>query len=71
MVSKMDEILNVKIPEDFVYEGISGLSLEVVEKLSKIRPKNLFQASQISGITPASIDILHLYIHLRSKNDKK
>lgn len=71
MVSKMDEILNVKIPEDFVYEGISGLSLEVVEKLSKFRPKNLFQASQISGITPASIDILHLYIHLRSKNDQK
>ncbi|WP_305862961.1 tRNA uridine-5-carboxymethylaminomethyl(34) synthesis enzyme MnmG [Helicobacter cholecystus] len=71
MVSKMDEILSVEIPKDFVYEGISGLSLEVVEKLSKIRPKNLFQASQISGITPASIDILHLYIHLRSKSDQK
>ncbi|RDU68769.1 tRNA uridine-5-carboxymethylaminomethyl(34) synthesis enzyme MnmG [Helicobacter cholecystus] len=71
MVSKMDEILSVEIPKDFVYEGISGLSLEVVEKLSKIHPKNLFQASQISGITPASIDILHLYIHLRSKSDQK
>ncbi|MCE3046558.1 tRNA uridine-5-carboxymethylaminomethyl(34) synthesis enzyme MnmG [Helicobacter kayseriensis] len=66
-IAKMDEILKVKIPQDFVYEGISGLSLEVVEKLQKHRPSNLFQASQISGITPASIDILHLYIHLRSK----
>lgn len=66
-IAKMDEILSVKIPEDFVYDGISGLSLEVIEKLNKHRPINLFQASQISGITPASIDILHLYIHLRSK----
>lgn len=70
-IAKMDETLSVKIPEDFVYEGISGLSLEVIEKLEKHRPNNLFQASQISGITPASIDILHLYIHLRSKGGQK
>ncbi|WP_034584260.1 tRNA uridine-5-carboxymethylaminomethyl(34) synthesis enzyme MnmG [Helicobacter pametensis] len=66
-IAKMDEILKVKIPQDFIYDDISGLSLEVIEKLNKHRPINLFQASQISGITPASIDILHLYIHLRSK----
>lgn len=69
-IAKMDEILSIKIPQDFVYEGISGLSLEVVEKLQKHRPSNLFQASQISGITPASLDVLHLHIHLRSKNFK-
>lgn len=67
MIAKMDEILKVKIPSDFVYEGISGLNQEALEKLQKHRPKNLFEASQISGITPASIDILHLYIHLRNQ----
>lgn len=66
-IAKMDEVLRVKIPKDFVYQGISGLSLEVIEKLEKHRPSNLFEASQISGITPASLDILHLYIHLRNK----
>lgn len=66
-IAKMDEVLKVKIPKDFVYQGISGLSLEVIEKLEKYRPDNLFEASQISGITPASLDILHLYIHLRNK----
>ncbi|ANV97521.1 tRNA uridine(34) 5-carboxymethylaminomethyl synthesis enzyme MnmG [Helicobacter enhydrae] len=67
-VKQMHKTLQVKIPSDFVYQGISGLSLEVIEKLEKHRPENLFEASQISGITPASLDILHLYIHLREKN---
>ncbi|MDO7252775.1 tRNA uridine-5-carboxymethylaminomethyl(34) synthesis enzyme MnmG [Helicobacter cappadocius] len=64
-ISKMNEMLEVQIPEGFVFDGIPGLSLEVVEKLNKFRPKSLFNASQISGITPASLDVLHLYIHLR------
>lgn len=64
-VSKMNEMLEVCIPEGFVFDGIPGLSLEVVEKLNKFRPKTLFAASAISGITPASLDVLHLYIHLR------
>ncbi|PAF53477.1 tRNA uridine-5-carboxymethylaminomethyl(34) synthesis enzyme MnmG [Helicobacter sp. 13S00482-2] len=64
-ISKMNEMLQVEIPEDFVFDGIPGLSLEVVEKLNKFRPKTLFNASRISGITPASLDVLHLYIHLR------
>ena len=69
-VANMNEMLKVEIPQDFDYNGISGLSLEVVEKLSKARPTTLFGASQISGITPASLDVLHLYIHLRYKNHK-
>jgi len=66
-IEKMEEMLKVIIPEDFVFEGISGLSLEVVEKLKRYAPKTLFAASQISGITPASLEVLHLYIYLRSK----
>ncbi|WP_288547059.1 tRNA uridine-5-carboxymethylaminomethyl(34) synthesis enzyme MnmG [uncultured Helicobacter sp.] len=64
-IQNMHAMLQVKIPEDFIYSGISGLSLEVIEKLSTHRPSTLFEASQISGITPASIDVIHLYIHLR------
>ena len=66
-IDKMKEMLKVKIPEDFVYDDISGLSREVIEKLNKFRPTTLFQASEISGITPAAIDIIHLYINLRKK----
>lgn len=66
-IKNMRSMLEVKIPPNFVYEGISGLSLEVIEKLSACKPATLFEASQISGITPASLDVLHLYIHLRTK----
>ncbi|MGX2972829.1 tRNA uridine-5-carboxymethylaminomethyl(34) synthesis enzyme MnmG [Helicobacter sp. T3_23-1059] len=66
-VANSNEMLKLKIPQDFEYKGISGLSLEVIEKLSKVRPSTLFEASQISGITPASLDVLHLHIHLRNK----
>ena len=48
------------IPEDFVYEGIPGLSREVVQKLEEIRPLTLGQASRISGVTPSAITILML-----------
>lgn len=66
-VEQMEQMLQVKIPEDFIFDGIAGLSLEVVEKLNKFRPATLFHASNISGITPAGLDVLHLYIHLHHK----
>ena len=68
-IDKMKEMLSVKIPDDFEYKGIPGLSREVVEKLEKFRPPTLFAASEISGVTPAAIDIIHLYINMR-KNKK-
>ena len=66
-ILKMDEMLKIKIPQDFDYKKISGLSNEVVEKLLKANPPTLFSASQISGITPASIEILNVYIKMRQK----
>ena len=66
-IQKMKDMLKVKIPEDFEYEGIPGLSIEVIEKLTAIRPTTLFQASEISGVTPAAIDIVHMYINIREK----
>ena len=57
----------MKIPENFEYKSIPGLSNEVVEKLEKFRPPTLFNASEISGITPASLDILHMYLNVNSQ----
>ncbi|MDD5496687.1 MAG: hypothetical protein PHP46_06275, partial [Candidatus Omnitrophica bacterium] len=48
--------------ETIDYKKISGLSSEIREKLSKIRPANLGQASRISGVTPAAVSILMVYL---------
>lgn len=61
-VEKMKGLLDIKIPTDLDFKTISGLSNEVVEKLIKFAPPTLAAASNISGITPAAIDILHIAI---------
>lgn len=66
-IANLDSTLAVAIPSDFVFDKIPGLSAEVVEKLNKFRPKTLREALAISGVTMASIDVLHLYIHLQEK----
>jgi tRNA uridine 5-carboxymethylaminomethyl modification enzyme len=66
-VNKMKEMLRVKIPEGFDFAKVSGLSNEIVEKLTKINPPTLFNASEISGVTPASLEILHIYIKMAQK----
>ena len=66
-IQKMKALNELKIPENFDFKAISGLSNEVVEKLTKIRPPTLFAASNISGITPAALDILHIYIKKQNK----
>ena len=66
-IEKMKDMMDVKIPENFDFRSISGLSNEVVEKLEKFAPPTLFAASEISGITPAAIDILHIYIKINER----
>ena len=61
-VEKMKGLLNIKIPNDLDFKTISGLSNEVIEKLIKFAPPTLAAASNLSGITPAAIDILHIAI---------
>ncbi len=67
LIDNMDKMLSIQIPDNFNYE-IPSLSLEIIEKLKKFTPKSLFEASEISGITPASLEVLQLYIHLHHKN---
>ena len=66
-IDKMHEMLKVKIPQDFDYSIVQGLSNEIKEKLSLATPPNLQSALLISGITPAAIEILHVYIKMKQK----
>ena len=65
--AQVDELKRLevkKIPKDIDYKAITNLRLEAIEKLEKIRPENVGQASRISGVSPADISVL--LIHLRS-----
>jgi len=57
-VERMRPLLERRIPEDFDYAGVSGLSREVVEKCSKRRPRTVGEASRIPGVTPAAVAII-------------
>ena len=58
MIDRSKRLEEVRFPEDFDFASLTGLSTEVKEKLVRIRPFSLGQASRISGITPAAISIL-------------
>lgn len=61
-IKEMRRIEKKKIPADLDYSTLKGLRLEAVEKLSKIRPENLGQASRISGVNPADIAALNIIL---------
>ncbi|MDJ0622774.1 MAG: tRNA uridine-5-carboxymethylaminomethyl(34) synthesis enzyme MnmG [Desulfocapsaceae bacterium] len=61
-VDRFKKMEALALPENLDYASMSGLSAEVVEKLSNIRPLSLGQASRISGITPAAISILQVHL---------
>ncbi|MBQ6826234.1 MAG: tRNA uridine-5-carboxymethylaminomethyl(34) synthesis enzyme MnmG [Clostridia bacterium] len=61
-VNEMLRLENKLIPEDICYDDITGLRLEAIEKLNKIKPTNIAQASRISGVSPADISVLLIYL---------
>jgi len=61
-VAKLNRLENVKIPEDFDYIKITSLSSEAKQKMNKVKPKTLAQAGRISGVSPADINVLMVYL---------
>jgi tRNA uridine 5-carboxymethylaminomethyl modification enzyme len=55
------------IPEWFEYGSVSGLSREMQEKLNRVRPRTLAQASRIPGVTPAAVSLVNVYIEIQSR----
>ena len=73
-VARTAKLENTLLPPDINYDKVVGLSLEVREKLERTRPFNLGQAGRISGVTPAAVSCLEIYLHklgcLRSSNSR-
>lgn len=64
-VEKLRKAEAKRLPADLDYANMAGLSREIVEKLTRIRPQSIAQASRIPGITPASISILLFHLEIR------
>ena len=61
-VAQMKRLEETKIPADFEYDGVSGLSREITQKLKTVRPETLAQASRIPGVTPAAVQLVMITI---------
>lgn len=64
-IEQMKRLENTALPLDFDYASVSGLSNEIVQKLSQVRPATLGQAGRISGVTPAAITLLAMTVKKR------
>jgi tRNA uridine 5-carboxymethylaminomethyl modification enzyme len=64
-VEKLRKSENRRLPDDLDFAEMPGLSREIVEKLQRVRPRSIAQASRIPGMTPAAVSILLLHIELR------
>ncbi len=66
-ISRLRHIENIRIPEDFDYAGVPSLSIEIQQKLQRFSPRTLGQAHRISGVTPAAIAVLMIWLKKRLK----
>ena len=62
LAEKLNRLEYIKLPKDFDYHTIQSLSYECREKLNRYKPENLGQASRISGISPADINVLAIFL---------
>ena len=69
-VNKFDKLEKIRISEDFNYKDVPGLSREIKEKLSSLRPGSLGQASRISGVTPVAITLLMVRLHTQGERSR-
>lgn len=69
-VDRMERLEEKRLPPDIDYETIKNLRVEAREKLTDIRPVSLGQASRISGVSPADISVLSIYLELKARKEK-
>ncbi len=67
-IEQFKKLETFRIPDDFDYKSTRGLKTEACEKLAKIRPRSIGQASRIPGVSPADISILMVLIHQKRKS---
>ena len=67
-VEQMKKLETKRLPVDFDYRELKGLRLEAQEKLNKIKPLNIGQASRISGVSPADISVLLIWLAAKKDN---
>jgi tRNA uridine 5-carboxymethylaminomethyl modification enzyme len=66
-IEKLKRAEGVAIPAWFDYQNVSGLSREMQEKLGRVRPQTVGQASRIPGVTPAALSLIHVYIEIQGR----
>lgn len=70
-VEQFKKLENRLLPEDLDYESIQGLRLEAGQKLNMVRPRSLGQASRITGVSPADISVLLIYLEQRKRTENR
>ncbi len=66
-IAKMRKAEQMRLPDWFDYTDVSGLSREMQQTLTRVRPQTLGQASRLPGVTPAAVSLLHVYIELQGR----
>lgn len=70
-IDNMKRLEEKKLPSNIEYSKIVGLRLEAIEKLDKVKPQNIAQASRISGVSPADISVLLIWLSQNSRKEQK
>ena len=70
-VEKFKKLETKLLPEEIDYETVQGISLEARQKLNKFKPRSIGQASRISGISPADVSVLLIYLQTIKKQTKE
>ena len=69
-IEQFNKMEHRRLPDDIDYDRIGGLRIEARQKLGKIRPRNLGQASRISGVSPADVTVLIVYLAQNKTDDE-
>lgn len=70
-INQFKKLESKKLEQDFDYTKVNGLRLEAVEKLSRIKPESIGQASRITGVSPADINVLLIHLELRRRDAER